>query len=94
MSATSYLSRGRTNPIYAQYSKAMNTVILGQAISSRKSNTGGKRISATEPVCFRREDTQTKQETKITIVNVLCFNVFITLVLVLNTVTHHAKPTM
>ena len=46
-----------TNPTYAQYSKAMNTVILGQATISKKSNTGGERISAAEPVCFRKDST-------------------------------------
>lgn len=31
-----------TNPTYLQYSKGINTIIIGQSIKSRKSNTGGK----------------------------------------------------
>lgn len=44
-----------TNPTYAQYLKAMNSVILGQPTLSRKSNTGGARVSGAEPLSFRKD---------------------------------------
>ena len=41
-----------TNPTYSQYSKTMNSIILGQHSTSRKANTGGKTQHAAQPVAF------------------------------------------
>ena len=48
-----------TNPTYLQYSKGINTVIIGQSMKSKKSNTGGKLcVGGAMPYSFYTKKTQ------------------------------------
>ena len=47
-----------SNPTYLQYSKGINTIIIGQSIKSKKSNSGGKLcVGGALPFSFYKKKT-------------------------------------